>query len=109
VSFDLTPSIDWIGYLGSACVLSAFCMRHMLPLRLASIVGNVVFITYALGAGLMPVLLMNTLLLPLNLLRLKQALAERGNGGAVPASGVASRAEPVIKVSPGGRCFAPLV
>jgi hypothetical protein len=88
----LIPSADWIGYLGSACVISAFCMKRMLALRLVSIGGNCVFIAYAGLAGVMPVLLMNLLLLGLNLYRLMQSrrvlpqpVCERGTDPRVAA------------------------
>ncbi len=86
--------VDWIGYLGSACVLAAFCMRQMLRLRMAAIAGNVIFIGYALAAGVIPVLCMNLLLLPLNALRLRQAWQARrqvdpSDVTAMPVAGAA--------------------
>ena len=106
---DLMLSIDWIGYLGSMCVVSAFCMRCMLALRVASIIGNMVFIVYACGAELMPVLLMNSLLLPLNAVRLFEALQESPRIGSASTSGHTEKNEAVIRLKSGARCFAPLV
>lgn len=106
---------DWIGYVGSACVLAAFGMKQMLRLRLAAIAGNLVFIGYALAAGVTPVLCMNLLLLPLNLVRLNEALRARravdahapASVGSVPAAPAMRRA--VIQVRDARHCFAPLV
>lgn len=69
--------VDWIGYAGSMCVLSAFCMRKMMALRITSIVGNLVFIAFGSLAGVMPVLVMNSVLLLLNSVRLFQDLRAR--------------------------------
>jgi hypothetical protein len=64
---------DLIGYAAAVLVLAAFCMRRMVTLRLVAIASNLVFIAYALRAGLEPVLLLHALLLPMNALRLVQA------------------------------------
>lgn len=67
-----TWSLNWIemaGYLASALVFLTFCMKTLIPLRLMAIASNVVFIIYAIGAGLAPVLLLHAGLLPLNILR----------------------------------------
>ncbi len=108
--------VDWIGYLGSACVLAAFCMKQMLRLRMAAIAGNVVFIGYAVAAGLTPVLCMNLLLLPLNVLRLREALRAyrptRAQDHAVACAeepGVPPVRRAVIQVRGARHCFAPLV
>jgi hypothetical protein len=75
---------DWIGYLGAGCVLTAFSMQGIVPLRIVAIAGNLCFIAYALAAGVTPVLVMNALLLPLNLMRLAQALRVPVPGGLAP-------------------------
>ena len=49
----------------------------MKALRLLAIASNLAFIAYAALAGIHPVLLLHGLLLPVNLLRLLQALRER--------------------------------
>jgi hypothetical protein len=67
--------IDLAGYAASALVFLAFYMKTMIPLRLVGIASNVAFITYAIGAQLYPVLLLHTILLPLNCLRLFQMRA----------------------------------
>lgn len=62
--------IDAIGYLASALVLAAFCMRNMAALRWTAVASNLAFIAYGALADVGPVLVLHLLLLPINLLRL---------------------------------------
>ena len=64
-------AIEATGYLASALVLAAFCMRDMVALRCTAIASNLAFIAYGALAGLGPVLVLHLLLLPINVLRLK--------------------------------------
>ncbi|MEZ4705553.1 MAG: cyclic nucleotide-binding domain-containing protein [Caldilineaceae bacterium] len=64
--------IELTGYLASFLVFSTFYMKTMLPLRCVAIASNIAFITYAAMAGLYPILVLHSLLLPLNLWRLYQ-------------------------------------
>ena len=66
-----------IGYLASLLVLTTFCMRHMLALRVVAIASNLAFIGYAAAAGIHPVLLLHALLLPINVWRLWQCATSR--------------------------------
>ena len=59
-----------LGYAAAAMVFAAFFMRSHLRLRQIAIASNVAFIGYALGAKIVPVLILHSLLLPLNLWRL---------------------------------------
>jgi CRP/FNR family transcriptional regulator, cyclic AMP receptor protein len=59
-----------LGYLASALVLAAFCMRDMTRLRWMAIASNLAFIAYAVQADLAPVLVLHLLLLPVNVQRL---------------------------------------
>ena len=61
---------DIIGYLASALVFATFYVRTMMPLRILAIASNLAFITYAASEGLIPVLVLHTVLLPVNLARL---------------------------------------
>lgn len=63
---------EWIGFIAAGLVLATFSMDSMRPLRLTALASNVAFITYAFLEGLTPVLVLHTLLLPMNLLRLMQ-------------------------------------
>ena len=64
-------AIEATGYLASALVLAAFCMRDMVALRCTAIASNLAFIAYGVLADLGPVLVLHLLLLPVNVLRLK--------------------------------------
>lgn len=66
-----------VGYLASSLVLATFCMKSMRLLRLMAIASNVGFITYAVTAGLAPILLLHVALLPINIVRLTQIERER--------------------------------
>jgi CRP/FNR family cyclic AMP-dependent transcriptional regulator len=63
-------AVDLLGYAASAAVLATFCMRTMIPLRIAGIISNLFFITYGYFDQLLPVLLLHLVLLPINSLRL---------------------------------------
>src|SRR5215470_3809586 len=87
---DHLSLIDGIGFGAAGLVLATFCMRSMSALRWLAIASNVAFIAYAYLRGLAPVLLLHTLLLPVNICRLAQmrsadvrsdATEESGQGG----------------------------
>jgi CRP/FNR family transcriptional regulator, cyclic AMP receptor protein len=61
---------DIIGYLASAFVFATFYVRTMMPLRILAIASNFAFIVYAASEGLIPVLVLHSVLLPVNLARL---------------------------------------
>jgi hypothetical protein len=63
-------AIEAIGYLASALVLAAFCMRDMVALRCTAIASNLAFIAYGALADLGLVLVLHLLLLPVNVGRL---------------------------------------
>jgi CRP/FNR family transcriptional regulator, cyclic AMP receptor protein len=66
-----------IGYAAAAAVFTSFCMRTMLPLRVAALMSNVLFIAYGYLDGLLPVLILHMGLLPMNAWRLGQVLRLR--------------------------------
>lgn len=64
--------MNWVelaGYLASLLVFTSFYMRRMIPLRVVAIGSNVAFIVFAYGNGTLPVLILHSVLLPLNLWR----------------------------------------
>jgi hypothetical protein len=65
---------ELLGYTASGLVLATFWMRSMLALRLLAIASNVAFIAYAYAVGIHPVLVLHSILLPLNLTRIVPAL-----------------------------------
>jgi len=64
--------VQAIGYVGSVLMFLTFFMKTMIPLRLTAIAANCVMITYTSIAGIYPVLILQTCLRPLNVLRFIQ-------------------------------------
>lgn len=63
-----------LGYVAAALVLAAFSVKSMRALRCIAIASNFAFIAYAIGADLVPVLVLHVVLLPINVARLAQLL-----------------------------------
>jgi hypothetical protein len=76
---------DAPGYVASAFVLATFCMSAMRPLRMVAIVSNFAFIYYAATADLYPVLILHSILLPVNVTRLAQIELARISGNRLLA------------------------
>jgi len=64
--------IEILGFVASAAVLATFCMRTMIPLRVAALTSNVLFCTYGYFDHLYPILALHAVLFPVNLWRLIQ-------------------------------------
>jgi CRP/FNR family transcriptional regulator, cyclic AMP receptor protein len=64
--------VDIIGYIAGALVLATFYLQTMLKMRMVAIFSNIAFITYGALTHAVPVLVLHTLLLPLNVTRLLQ-------------------------------------
>ena len=64
--------IELLGYLGSILMFSTFYMKTMIPLRVVAITANVIMIGYTALAGVIPILVLQSCLLPLNTGRLIQ-------------------------------------
>ena len=69
---DLLSLSDLLGYVASLLVLVTFSAQSITKLRIVAMASNLMFIAYAVAAGLPPVLLLHVLLLPLNAWRLWQ-------------------------------------
>ena len=61
-----------VGFLAAGLVVTAFCMKDILHLRIVAVASNVAFLAYGVAFGLMPVWLLHLVLLPVNLVRLWQ-------------------------------------
>jgi hypothetical protein len=59
-----------LGYAASLAVLATFLMQSMGPLRLVAILSNVLFVSYGYFGHILPVLLLHSALLPINIARL---------------------------------------
>ena len=57
---------DLLGYAASCAVLASFLMRTMVPLRLAAILSNVLFLVFGYIQHIYPVLFLHMALLPIN-------------------------------------------
>ena len=69
-------TVDALGYVGSSLVLATFTAKSMVALRALAIGSNLAFIAYSFSAALWPILLLHSIMLPLNLMRLRAALTE---------------------------------
>ena len=74
--------VDLIGFAAALATLAAFSCRAMVPLRVAAVIANILFISYGALAWLPPVLLLHIALFPLNVMRLIQVLAQRKSQSA---------------------------
>jgi hypothetical protein len=63
--------VELFGFAAAAASLYAFNCRTIIPLRIASIVANVLAILYSGSRGTYPTFALNAILLPLNLVRLR--------------------------------------
>ena len=71
--------IDIVGYIASFLVFATFYVKRILTLRLVAISSNIAFILYAFGAGLYPIFILHSLLLPLNLYRIIELKRSENN------------------------------
>ncbi|MDX1837380.1 hypothetical protein SFB85_07265 [Legionella taurinensis] len=62
--------INTLGYIASSLVFAAFYVKRIMTLRLIAIGSNVAFIAYATTAHLLPIFILHSLLLPLNIHRI---------------------------------------
>jgi hypothetical protein len=73
---------DLIGCLASGLVLLTFYMHDMAALRTTALCSNVVFIVYAASLELKPILLLHSILIPINLWWLMAALCASDRHGS---------------------------
>lgn len=66
---------DAVGYVAASLVLATFSAKQMVLLRALAISSNVAFITYGLAARLWPIVMLHAIMLPLNIIRLREARA----------------------------------
>ena len=88
-----------VGFLAGGLVITAFCMKDILHLRIVAVASNVAFLAYGVALGLIPVWLLHLVLLPVNLVRLWQV----GGGIATDARQDPGKGRVVVRRSPGRR------
>jgi hypothetical protein len=66
--------VEVVGYMAAACMLLTFMMTNRLMLRLFALIGNIFFISYGIGAGLVPVVILHAILAPINIGHLWRAI-----------------------------------
>lgn len=76
---------DGMGWLAAGSTLAAFCCQEMTRLRVFAIVANLGFIGFGWMGGVWPVLALHAVLLPLNLVRWRQAVVRARQAGPRPA------------------------
>jgi cyclic nucleotide-binding protein len=69
--FDMNRA-DMLGYVAAILVFVTFWMKTMVPLRILGIGSNLFFMAYGYLAAAYPPLLLHMILLPLNIVRLRE-------------------------------------
>ena len=86
-----------VGFLAAGLVVTAFCMKDILHLRIVAVASNVAFLAYGVALGLIPVWLLHLVLLPVNLVRLWQV------GGRIATGAPQDQGKGVVRRSRGRR------
>ncbi len=66
--------IEVVGYVGALLTFATYSMKRMIPLRVIGILSNIFFMAYGLLAPVYPQLVLHAVLLPLNVVRLREML-----------------------------------
>ena len=66
--------IEYVGYAGAALMILTLAMKTMVPLRMVGIASNCCSIIYGFLAGIHPMFIQHSILLPLNIWRLYEML-----------------------------------
>jgi hypothetical protein len=74
-----------LGYVAAGLVFATFCAQRMPLLRTLAIASNVAFIGYGFLDGLLPILILHSAMLPVNLRRCRQSVLERRPHLRIPA------------------------
>ena len=71
---------DGVGYIAASLVPATFCAKRMVSLRALAISSNA-----GLAAQLWPIVILHTIMLPLNVIRLRDALAVLQHRNGTPS------------------------
>ncbi len=84
-----------LGYAASLAVIATFLMPSMNSLRLVAILSNVLFLSYGYFGHILPVLLLHSALLPINIARLATC-RNSATAGVIGSAAVAAAFFPRI-------------
>jgi len=76
-------NVEIIGWMAAAATLLTYSQKTMLPLRLAAVASNFLFISYGYFAEIMPTLVLHCVLLPFNSYRLWEIFRQTARMRAV--------------------------
>jgi hypothetical protein len=99
---ELVNAPETWGYAASSLVLATFCMRQMVPLRVVAICSNFAFLTYGISLHLMPIVVLHTLLVPINVRRLSQSCKLGDQSGRSMWRSLARVIDPKVHTAQGG-------
>lgn len=77
--------VDFAGYIASSLVFLTFYMKGMVPLRVVALCSNVAFLIYGGTLHLVPIFILHSALIPINLRRLICAWREQAGHSGSPA------------------------
>lgn len=64
--------LDAVGFLAGTLTLATVAQRSIKSMRLSAIGANLCFLTYGIMGGFVPIFILHALLLPINLMRLRE-------------------------------------
>ena len=82
--------VDCAGYIASSLVFLTFYMKRMVPLRVVALCSNIAFLIYGGTLHLVPIFILHSALIPINVRRLicawreRQAYRQRSRPGIAP-------------------------
>lgn len=65
--------VEFVGYLGSALIITSLLMTRILRLRVIGLIGAATFLTYGLLIGSVPIVITNTVIIGINAVYLWRA------------------------------------
>jgi hypothetical protein len=74
---------DLLGWVAAGLVFATFCAKRMAALRVLAIASNLAFMDYAYAAQLWPILVLHSVMLPVNAVRLRELLFSARTPGAL--------------------------
>lgn len=76
--------LDAIGFLAGILTLATFAQTSIKSMRFLAIAANLSFLAYGFLGGFVPIFVLHSLLLPINLVRLHELHARGGTAAKAP-------------------------